>query len=205
MSQKYQVTVSETRIVTTTYLVKADSREEAETKALNHDYIAVGSPQGLGTPMERAITEVSEMPADGVELKRISNALHKPHAFTVHARIWDGERLGAEQEYVVFAVDVHGHTPSLDIAEMSDRENRRTVPASMVFGLRIESESDDVSYMIQDIVYDTDGETAILDLPEELEIDISPEVSESELEEVLGEAISDRTGWCVKSFTYEKV
>jgi hypothetical protein len=202
MTQSYEITVQETQIVTRRYLVEADSREAAEAKALKGDTVAESEPQGLGDVMERNVTEVREAPGRGSALSRVQTALRKPDAFTVHARLWGPDGLGDEREYAVVSVDLRD--PGIALADFPGNHDVRFVPASLVFGLRIDSESDDVAYAVSDIRYDTDGETAIVDLPEELEIDVDPETPADRLEEVLGDAISERTGWCVKSFSYER-
>ena len=118
--------------------------------------------------------------------------------------MWGAAGLGEEGEYQVFSVDLHSAEPSIELADFPHCENRRSVPAKEIFALRIESESDDVPYIVSGIRYDIDGETAIVDLPEEMEIDVPSNTPDWQLEDVLGEAISERTGWCHKGFDYKK-
>jgi hypothetical protein len=65
-----------------------------------------------------------------------------------------------------------------------------------------------VTYKCTEIQYDTDGED--VDLPTEIQIELSErEVSDDDddanIEELLADAISDETGWCVESFRWNLV
>jgi hypothetical protein len=201
MSQPYEIVVQETRIVTRNCLVEADSLEEAEMKAMSGATVAQGELQIDGRVLESSVSAAGQLDR-GTSLQRVYNALNKPHAFTIHARIWGPAGLSDEAEYQVFRVDVHGRTPGIELARFPDGVDRRFVPATDIYGLRIESESDDRVYLVSDIRWDTDGSTAIVDLPEEIEVDVEADTPDWRLEDVLGEAITERTGWCHEGFTY---
>lgn len=58
---------------------------------------------------------------------------------------------------------------------------------------------------VTNIVYDTDGES-IPDLPNEMIIEISEmvvEVDGIDIESVIADTISDKTGWCIQGYNYE--
>jgi len=59
-----------------------------------------------------------------------------------------------------------------------------------------------MKYIVTDIKYDTDGEK--IDLPKILEIDISDDIEEDEIEEYISDEISNQTGFCHFGFSYEK-
>ena len=58
---------------------------------------------------------------------------------------------------------------------------------------------------VTNIVYDTDGES-VTDLPNEMIIEISEmvvEVDGIDIESVIADTISDKTGWCIQGYNYE--
>ena len=58
-----------------------------------------------------------------------------------------------------------------------------------------------MTYIVSDIIYDTDGED--ISLPESLEISV-PDDNDVELVDYLGDKISEITGYCHEGFTFEK-
>lgn len=58
-----------------------------------------------------------------------------------------------------------------------------------------------LQYKLTDIVYDTDGET-VEGLPTELVVEVSPDF---DMELDGADLISDETGWCVESFSHERI
>jgi hypothetical protein len=202
MSTPYEIVISETHVATVRYLVEANSPEEAEQKAISGDVLSQRREEGMNTLMERSAIETIAMPARGSAVRRVEIALRKPDAFTIHARLWGAQGLGDEAEYNVYAVTQKGRDTCIELGDFPDGQ-RRAVPVSEIFGLRIDSESDEVSYTVTNIRYDTDGETAIVDLPDELEIDLPRDTEEWRIEDLLSDAISERTGWCHNGFDYE--
>lgn len=202
MTKFYEMEITETRVTTTRCLVEARDGLEAECKALAGEFVLEGRPASEDVSVDRRATVEGRNIARGSSLQRIRNALAKPYAFTVHARLWTAQGLGPEREYAVMSVGHLGRVEGITMSPFPEGE-QRFVPADDIFGLRIESESDDVSYAVSGIRYDTDGETAIVDLPEDLEIDLPADTDRDDVEELLGEAISERTGWCHKGFDYE--
>lgn len=62
-----------------------------------------------------------------------------------------------------------------------------------------------MSIQASDIVWDTDGEE-VADLPKTMsfEIDLDePEPSEMEINQAITDHMSDATGWCVTSFSFD--
>jgi len=204
MSNQFEVLLQETHVVTRRVLVEACNPEEARELAEGGDTIADSEALRNDGVLDRNIVQMVELPARGASLERVFNALRKTSAFMIHARLWGATGLEEEREYQVFSVDLRSASPSIEIADFPMCVDRRVVSANKIFGLRIESESDDVPYLVSCIRYDTDGETATVDLPEEMEIDVPRDTPDWQIEDVLGEAISERTGWCHKSFNYKK-
>lgn len=60
-----------------------------------------------------------------------------------------------------------------------------------------------MKYTCFDIKYDTDGEYAVL--PTKLIIDVDHRLKGIELEEILSNAISDKTGFCHYGFKFKKM
>lgn len=59
-----------------------------------------------------------------------------------------------------------------------------------------------MTYKVWDISYDTDGDVLVAkELPTELYIDITPE-ADDQVDEMLGDAISEITGFCHFGFKY---
>lgn len=62
------------------------------------------------------------------------------------------------------------------------------------------------TYRVTNIVWDTDGEQ-IDDLPltciVELDFEDEEEASDADLDELIGNALSDRVEWCVEGFEFE--
>lgn len=56
-------------------------------------------------------------------------------------------------------------------------------------------------YIVSDIIYDTDGED--VDLPSELTIEVPDDVEQDDIEEYIGDKISDKTGFCHIGYTVE--
>jgi len=200
MTKPYEIEITETRTAVTKVLVQAESWAEAQAKALRGDTVAVGEPQSQGEP-ERVATGYSAI-RRGTTLRRVAAVLGKPDAFTVHARIWTSGGLAPSREYAVVEVGEQDRRAGITLQEFP--EGRRLfVPEDEIFDIRIESESDEIAYAVTNIRYDTDGSVSTLDLPEELEIDLPADTREDDVEELIAEAISDRTGWCHKGFDYE--
>lgn len=64
-----------------------------------------------------------------------------------------------------------------------------------------------LAIQVSDIVWDTDGEPAE-DLPQTMSFEVDlpeDEPSESEINEAATDHMSDATGWCVTSFTFDSV
>lgn len=200
MTKPYEIEITETRTVVTRVMVQADSWNEAQTKALKGDTIAVGEPQMQGDP-ERVATGHAAI-RQGSTLRRIATVLQKPDAFTIHARLWTSAGLAPSREYAVVKVGEQDRRMGITLQEFP--EGRRIfVPENEIFDIRIESESDEIAYAVTNIRYDTDGSVSILDLPDELEIDLPADTEEGDVEELIADAISDRTGWCHKGFDFE--
>lgn len=206
MTKFYEIEITETRVTTTRCIVEALDSREALGKALAGDTVASGAPEPRDDLARREASVETRGLVRGTSLERVRTALRKTHAFTVHARLWEEGALAPEREYAVISVgsqDRRDGMTIVDFPEVQPGSAPRFVPAENVFGLRIESESDEISYAVSDIRYDTDGETAIVDLPEELEIDLPSDTDPDDVEELLGDAITERTGWCHKGFDYE--
>jgi len=200
MTRPYEIEITETRTVMTKVMVQAESWTDAQVKALKGDTIAVGEPQEHGKP-ERTASDHAAI-RQGSSLKRVATVLQKPEAFTIHARVWTSTGLGPIREYAVVKVGEQGRVKGITLQEFP--EGRRIfVPETEIFDIRIESESDEISYAVTNIRYDTDGSVAIVDLPDELEIDLPADTEEGDVEDLIGDAISERTGWCHKGFDYE--
>ena len=63
------------------------------------------------------------------------------------------------------------------------------------------------TYICTNIVFDCDEDDLTvenLDLPTIVNVVVDQDLSGDELEEVLADAISDETGWCVEAFEYEQ-
>lgn len=201
---RHEVVVTETRIVTTRYLVEAEGREEAERKALKGDVLLACAPLGVDVPVERTVTETTELDEYGSSIERVHAVLEKPDAFTIHARLWGSNGLAPEAEFAVHDFDPKARDGRIGLSPFPDGA-RIDVPFAAVLGIRIDSESDEDSYRVTDIEYEHDGETAIVDLPDEMEIDVPAGTNGFELDDLLGEAISERTGWCHRGFKFEKI
>lgn len=200
MSKPYEIEITETRTVVTKVMVEADGWREAQAKALRGDVVVAGEPRQIGDPVRTASDH--EMVKQGATLQRVAKVLDKPDAFTIHARLWKSDGLAASREYAVVSVAPQDGRAGITLQEFP--EGRRLfVPENEIFDIRIESESNEITYVVSDIQYDTDGETAIVDLPEEMEIDLPADTDEEDIEDLLGDAISERTGWCHKGFDYE--
>lgn len=202
MTKFYEMEITETRVTTARCIVEAGDSREAEHKALSGDVVARGELEDRDDLTRREATVKMRALVRGVSLTRVRDALSKPHAFTVHARLWNGRSLEDEREYAVVSIGRQGRQEGITMLAFPDG-SARFVPADDIFGLRIESESDDVTYAVSGIRYDTDGGTAIVDLPDELEIDLPADTDPADVEDLLGEAISERTGWCHKGFDFE--
>lgn len=201
MTKPYEIEITETRTIVTKVMVEADSWTKAQAKALKGDTTANGQPRQQGDTVREATNYAAIR--RGATLKRIAAALDKPHAFTIHARLWTSDGLAPSREYAVVGVGYQEDRPGITLKEFP--EGRQLfVPENEIFDIRIESESDEIPYTVTNIRYDTDGETATLYLPEELEIDIPADTDEDHVELLIADAISDRTGWCHKGFDYER-
>ena len=186
---RHEVVVTETRIVTTRYLVEAEDREEAERKALKGDVLLACAPLGIDVPIERTVTETTEIEEYGSSIERVHAVLKKPDAFTIHARLWGPNGLAPEAEFAVHDFDPAARDGRIGLSPFPE-DARIDVPFAAVFGIRIDSESDEISYRVTGIMYDHDGETAIVDLPEEMEIDLPGDTDVDDVEDLLGEAIT---------------
>lgn len=60
----------------------------------------------------------------------------------------------------------------------------------------------EVTMLVTDIDYDTDGEK--IDLPTELEVKVPVDLDEDEIDEFVSDKISELTGFCHKGFSMNK-